>query len=153
MTRETYLKTLAREIGFDACKITSVEDGWSAGEHLEEYVREGRHGDMAWMEDTLERRKHPRAMWPDAKSAIVVAINYGPDADPLAVLEEKSNAGISVYAQGKDYHVILKKRLKRLAREFVQETGEEVKVFVDTAPLMEKPPAIPGQTARQGVFP
>ncbi|MEM9234774.1 MAG: epoxyqueuosine reductase, partial [Pseudomonadota bacterium] len=66
LTREAHLKTLAREIGFDACRITSVEDGWNAGERLEEYITEGRHGDMAWMEDTLERRKHPRAMWPDA---------------------------------------------------------------------------------------
>ncbi|MEM7005447.1 MAG: tRNA epoxyqueuosine(34) reductase QueG [Pseudomonadota bacterium] len=139
LTREAHLKTLAREIGFDACRITSVEDGWNAGERLEEYITEGRHGDMAWMEDTLERRKHPRAMWPDARSAVVVAINYGPNTDPLAVFEEKSNAGISVYAQGKDYHVVLKKRLKRLARAFARETGEEVKVFVDTAPLMEKP--------------
>lgn len=139
LSREANLKTLAAEIGFDECRITTVEDGWQAGERLVEYVTAGHHGDMAWMADTLARRQHPRAMWPDARSAVVVAMNYGPDHDPLGSLEDTSKATISVYAQGKDYHDVLKKRLKRLARAFAEETGEAVKVFVDTAPLMEKP--------------
>jgi len=94
---------------------------------------------MAWMEETLERRKHPRAMWDGARSAVVVGMNYGPDHDPLLGLQEKDLAVISCYAQGKDYHDLLKKRLKQLARRFAEETGADVKVFVDTAPLMEKP--------------
>lgn len=133
------MKSLADDIGFEVCRITSVEDGWAAGERLADYVAAGRHGSMAWMEETLERRQHPRAMWPDARSAVVVAMNYGPDHNPLASLEQSSQATISVYAQGKDYHDVLKKRLKRLARAFAEETDEAVKVFVDTAPLMEKP--------------
>jgi epoxyqueuosine reductase len=94
---------------------------------------------MAWMEDTLARRQHPTGMWPDARSAIVVALNYGPEQDPLAILDRRSEGAISVYAQNLDYHDLIKKRLKHLARAFVEATGEEVKVFVDTAPLMEKP--------------
>jgi len=91
------------------------------------------------MEETLERRKHPRAMWDGARSAVVVGMNYGPDHDPMMGLAERDLAVISCYAQGKDYHDLLKKRLKQLARKFAEETGEDVKVFVDTAPLMEKP--------------
>ena len=76
------LRARARELGFDACRVASAEDGWRNGDWLAEFVAEGRHGDMGWMETTLERRAHPTAMWPDARSAIVVGMNYGPDADP-----------------------------------------------------------------------
>lgn len=134
-----HIKTLASDLGFDACRITCVDEAWAASEHLEEFVEAGCHGEMAWIEDTLERRKHPRAMWAEAKSAIVVGMNYGPQHDPMFGLREKDLAVISCYAQGKDYHDLLKRRLKQLAREFVDHTGAEVKVFVDTAPLMEKP--------------
>ena len=89
-------------------------------------------------------------MWPGAKSAVVIAMNYGPDRDPLASLEMRSNATISVYAGGKDYHDLMKKRLKRLARAFAEQTGEDVKVFVDTAPLMEKPLAAKAGLGWQG---
>ena len=133
------IQSLAASLGFDACRITRVDEAWAAAERLEAFVAAGYHGEMAWMEDTLERRKHPRAMWEGAKSAVVVAMNYGPAHDPMAGLAEKDLAVISCYAQGKDYHDLLKKRLKQLARAFVEETGAEVKVFVDTAPLMEKP--------------
>ena len=133
------IKNLAKELGFDACRIARVDEAWAAAERLEEFVDAGHHGDMIWMEETLERRKHPRAMWEGARSAIVVGMNYGPDHDPLAGLAEKHRAVISCYAQGKDYHDLLKKRLKQLARAFAEETKAEVKVFVDTAPLMEKP--------------
>ena len=133
------IKSIATELGFDACRVARVDEAWAASEHLEAFVEAGHHGEMVWMEETLERRKHPRAMWEDARSAVVVGMNYGPRHDPLAGLSEKDLAVISCYAQGKDYHELLKKRLKQLARRFVEETGKEVKVFVDTAPLMEKP--------------
>lgn len=133
------VKAHALSIGFDVCRITSVEEGWAAGARLKAFVDAGYHGEMGWMEETLERRSHPQAMWPDARSAIVVGVNYGPDHDPLAVLDAKDRAAISVYAKGKDYHDVLKKRLKQLARDFVAANECEVKVFVDTAPLMEKP--------------
>ncbi|TGY88936.1 tRNA epoxyqueuosine(34) reductase QueG [Marinicauda algicola] len=139
LTDTSRLKALAREIGFDAVRIARADEGWEAGERLKRYVGEGRHGTMAWMEETLERRVHPTAMWPEARSAVVVGLNYGPGTDPLDILQRKDRAAISVYAQNRDYHDLIKKRLKRLAREFHRETGHGVKVFVDTAPLMEKP--------------
>ena len=133
------VKDLARSLGFDAVAITRADEPWQAGERLEAFVDAGHHGSMEWMETTLERRKAPTAMWSDAKSAVVVALNYGPDHDPLQMLQHKTVGNISVYARGRDYHDTLKKRLKQLAREFVTKSGAEVKVFVDTAPLMEKP--------------
>lgn len=133
------VRALAREAGFDVVNITRADQPWDASERLRHFVGEGRHGSMAWMEDTLERRVHPTAMWADAKSAVVVGLNYGPDHNPLEVLERRDEAAISVYAQNKDYHDLIKKRLKRFAGEFHRQTGAEVKVFVDTAPLMEKP--------------
>jgi epoxyqueuosine reductase len=136
---EAFLKETARSIGFDSVRIARADEAWAAGERLEAFVAEGRHGQMAWMETTLERRKAPTAMWAGAKSAIVVALNYGPGLDPMEMLAEQSLGNISVYARGRDYHDVLKSRLKQLARAFVTEAGAEVKVFVDTAPLMEKP--------------
>jgi epoxyqueuosine reductase len=133
------VKALAREIGFDAVRIARADAPWAAGRRLRDFVEAGRHGEMGWMEDTLQRRSHPTAMWPEAKSAVVAGLNYGPDRDPLEILDRRDEAAISVYAQNRDYHDLIKKRLKRLARAFHQETGEGVKVFVDTAPLMEKP--------------
>jgi epoxyqueuosine reductase len=136
---ETKLKAHARALGFDAVAIARADEAWAAGERLESFVAEGRHGEMGWMEETLQRRRHPTAMWPGARSAIVVAMNYGPASDPLAALERKEAAAISVYAQNADYHDVMKKRLKRLASEYATASGHDVKVFVDTAPLMEKP--------------
>ncbi|HEX3406690.1 MAG TPA: tRNA epoxyqueuosine(34) reductase QueG, partial [Caulobacteraceae bacterium] len=105
---------------------------------------------MDWMERTAERRAHPRAMWPDACSAIVLGLNYGPDHDPLEALKDGSRAAISVYAQGDDYHALIKQRLKRLASWIQARLGGEVKVFVDTAPLMEKPLAAAAGVGWQG---
>lgn len=139
MSQESFLKTTAKGLGFDACQICRADEPWAAAQRLEAFVGAGHHGSMDWMETTLDRRKAPTAMWADAKSAVVVALNYGPDHDPMRTLERRREGNISVYARGKDYHDVLKKRLKQLARSFVQETGAEVKVFVDTAPLMEKP--------------
>jgi len=126
-------------LGFDACGFASVDQPWPATARLAEFVAEGRHGEMDWMAQTLARRGHPRSMWPNARSAIALGLNYGPDQDPLAGLGRPDTGVISVYAQGDDYHDLIKKRLKALARWLVAETGCELKVFVDTAPLMEKP--------------
>jgi epoxyqueuosine reductase len=133
------LKEHARAAGFTDARICRADEAWAAGERLAAFVGAGMHGSMAWMEETLARRRHPVNMWPDARSAVVVAMNYGPGIDPLSLLERKSEGVISVYAQNADYHDLMKKRLKRLARAFAEATGEDVKVFVDTAPLMEKP--------------
>ncbi len=139
MSNEAFLKTTAHALGFDACQICRADEPWPASERLEAFVEAGHHGSMEWMETTLDRRKAPTSMWDGAKSAVVVALNYGPDHDPMRSLARKGAGNISVYARGKDYHDVLKKRLKQLARAFVAETGADVKVFVDTAPLMEKP--------------
>ena len=125
--------------GFDACRFARVEDAWPAEARLRAFVAEGRHGTMGWMEETLERRVHPRGMWADARSAVVLGTNYGPDEDPLAALKDRTAANISVYARGDDYHELIKKRLKQLGRWMAERFGGELKVFVDTAPLMEKP--------------
>jgi len=139
MSQEAYLKTTAQALGFDACQICRADDPWPAGDRLEAFVDAGHHGSMDWIETTLTRRKTPTSMWAEAKSAVVVGLNYGPEQDPMLNLHRRGEGNISVYARGKDYHDVLKKRLKQLARAFVSETGAEVKVFVDTAPLMEKP--------------
>jgi len=133
------IRARALELGFDACGFADAAAPWDAGDHLRAFVDDGRHGDMAWMQATLDRRSHPQAMWPEARSAIVLGVNYGPDADPLAALEDRTTGAISVYAHGEDYHEPIKKRLKELARWIASEFGAQVKVFVDTAPLMEKP--------------
>ncbi|MGP1275349.1 MAG: tRNA epoxyqueuosine(34) reductase QueG [Caulobacterales bacterium] len=132
-------RALAREAGFDAVRITRADAPWEAGNRLRRFVEAGHHAGMGWMEETLDRRLHPTAMWEDARSAVVVGLNYGPDHDPLESLKHADRAVISVYARNKDYHDVLKKRLKQMARAFHGETGKAVKVFVDTAPLMEKP--------------
>jgi len=147
---EDRIKAHAAELGFDVCGLASVADPWPAGARLAEFIDQGRHGSMDWIKRTAERRAHPTAMWPGARSAIVLGLNYGPDADPLAALELRDRAAISVYAQGDDYHELIKKRLKALARWLVTETGCTLKVFVDTAPLMEKPLAQAAGVGWQG---
>lgn len=136
---EDDLKSRAVALGFDVARIARADEAWEAGERLGEFVGAGFHGDMGWMADTLERRRHPTAMWPEAKSALVVGLNYGPKHDPLEMLDHREHAAISVYAQNTDYHDLMKRKLKQLASGFATATGNEVKIFVDTAPLMEKP--------------
>ncbi|CAN5210624.1 tRNA epoxyqueuosine(34) reductase QueG [soil metagenome] len=133
------IRSQAMALGLDACGFASAAHAWPASARLMEFVDAGLHGDMGWMADTAERRAHPTAMWPDARSAVVLAVNYGPDSDPREALADRSNGAISVYAQGDDYHEVIKKRLKALARWMAAVLPCEVKVFVDTAPLMEKP--------------
>jgi epoxyqueuosine reductase len=133
------IRTQASALGFDVCRFASASDPWSAGERLAHFVEAGRHGEMGWMETTLARRAHPTAMWDGARSAIVLGMNYGPKTDPLPEMADRSAGYISVYARGDDYHEVIKGRLKTLAGQIAAKTGEDVKVFVDTAPLMEKP--------------
>ncbi|HZV84915.1 MAG TPA: tRNA epoxyqueuosine(34) reductase QueG [Brevundimonas sp.] len=134
-----FIRERASALGFDACRFASAVEPWSAGERLAHFVEAGRHGEMGWMETTLERRAHTTAMWDGARTAIVLGLNYGPETDPLPEMADRGAGYISVYARGDDYHEIIKGRLKTLAGQVAARTGQEVKVFVDTAPLMEKP--------------
>jgi epoxyqueuosine reductase len=125
--------------GLSAPKITSATLHKRAGEGLELFLQHGAHGDMQWMEQRKDQRKSPDALWPEAKTAMVFAQSYAPDFDPMQRLDEKRTGVISVYALNRDYHDVFKGKLKRLAHWFNQHTDEQVKIFVDTAPLMEKP--------------
>lgn len=117
---------------------------------LERFLADGAHGDMAWLETTAERRGSPLALWPDVRSVIMLGMNYGPDCNPLDVLQQRDRAGISVYAKGDDYHDLIKTRLKEIARWLVANAGGDVKVFVDTAAVMEKPLAAKAGLGWQG---
>lgn len=136
---KTFITKKALGLGFSTIGFTHLPQTWDAAQRLKAFISAGYHGEMKWMEETLERRLHPQNMWNGAKSAIVLGFNYGPDSDPLLGLSERDLANISVYARGDDYHDVIKKKLKQLATEIVTAYGCEVKVFVDTAPLMEKP--------------
>ncbi len=126
--------------GFDAAGIARVADlDPGIAQRLDAFVDDGRHGDMGWLAATAERRRHPQAMWPEARTAILLGLSYAPQTDPLAILEQNLRGAISVYAQGHDYHDVIKPRLKRIAGAIQRASGADVKVFVDTAPLMEKP--------------
>ncbi|MBI2717926.1 MAG: tRNA epoxyqueuosine(34) reductase QueG [Rhizobiales bacterium] len=136
---EASLKTRAQAEGFASARVTRLAPDPLMAARLRGFIALGLHGDMGWMADTEARRADPTALWPAARSAVMLAMNYGPDSDPLARLKEKSTGVISVYALGRDYHAVMKGKLKRLAQWLAQESGAEVKIFVDTAPLMEKP--------------
>jgi len=129
----------ARSLGFDCIGVTAPDVLADAGRHFREFLDAGAHGDMDWLAAHPERRTDPRALWADVRSIIMLGVNYGPDENPLVVLEQRTSGAISVYAQGDDYHEVIKKRLKTLARWLVAASGCEVKVFVDTAAVMEKP--------------
>ncbi|MEL6197379.1 MAG: tRNA epoxyqueuosine(34) reductase QueG [Pseudomonadota bacterium] len=139
-----WLKAEAALLGFADCRVTDPGAVVEAGRRLRQAVAEGHHGEMAWMADRLDWRADPRVLWPAVRSVVMLAEPYTPDHDPLAVLAQPDRAAISVYAQGRDYHDIVKKRLKRLGRWLIEEAATEgqdaeIKVFVDTAPVMEKP--------------
>ncbi len=137
------LKTLIRDeaidAGFDKIAFLRIADFDGAGAGLDAYLANGHHGSMTWMADQVDRRRHPSALWPEARTVIILGMNYGPDSNPLADLARADEGNISVYARGRDYHDLVKKRLKRVARALVEKSGADVKVFVDTAPVMEKP--------------
>ncbi len=140
----------ALEQGFDEARIASADFGEAPGRYLDDFIKAGFHGDMDWLPQKQDWRRHPQSLWPDAKSALVLGLNYGPASDPRALGEHPDRGIISVYAQGKDYHDVIKKRLKRIARWIVSEFGSDVKVFVDTAPVMEKPLAAAAGLGWQG---
>ena len=133
------LNLQAQGLGFAAVGITRAKLPDDIARNLSAYLDEGHHGDMAWMAESAERRVSPDAMWPEAQSAIVLAMNYDQGLDVFARLDEKSTGVISTYALNGDYHDIIKSKLKSLATWFAKASGANVKVFVDTAPLMEKP--------------
>ena len=137
---EAALRAQAHALGFDAVRFTQAQLPPEARSKLDAFVESGAHGQMAWMETRRAERAQPRQLWPEAVSVIVLGTNYGPGYDPLASLSQPEHATISCYAQGRDYHDVVKKRLKALAQWMVQRfRGSELKVFVDTAPVMEKP--------------
>ncbi len=144
------IRQKALECGFDAVGLTDANLQPSHSDALMSFIEQGRQGDMDWLVEKLERRKSPTALWPDARSVIVLGLNYAPHINPLAIHSRTDRGAISVYAQGKDYHDIVKKRLKVLARWMVENYGCDVKVFVDTAPVMEKPLAARAGLGWQG---
>ncbi|WP_435199677.1 tRNA epoxyqueuosine(34) reductase QueG [Qipengyuania sp. 902] len=134
------LREEAARLGFVACGFTSAAPDRARAERLEDFLGEGRHGSMEWMEARKTQRASPQGLWPEARSVIALGMSYAPDGDPLALESEPEKARISVYAQGRDYHDVVKKALKALARWLIaREPESELKVFVDTAPVMEKP--------------
>ena len=136
---KTALAHEARTLGFDCIGVTDPGAIAGAGKHFHAFLDAGAHGDMDWLASRPERRADPRVLWESVRSVIMLGVNYGPEEDPLAILEQRTRGAISVYAQGDDYHDVIKKRLKALARWLVATSGGEVKVFVDTAAVMEKP--------------
>jgi len=140
----------ARLLGFDAIGVCAPESIPDAPARLRAFLAAGHHGEMAWLADRPERRADPRGIWSEVKSVIMLGVNYGPDADPRAIISARDRGAISVYAQGDDYHDVIKARLKQLARWLVATAGGEVKVFVDTAAVMEKPLAAAAALGWQG---
>ena len=133
------IKAKAAELGFVACGIARADAAPAAGEELRQWIAAGHHGDMGWIEDRAEQRASPQGLWPEAKSVIALAMSYAPSTNPMALASATSRGRISVYAQGADYHKVVKKALKAMGRWLADEAGCQLKVFVDTAPVMEKP--------------
>ena len=133
------LKSKAAELGFVSVGVTSADMSMQQAQRLQLWLERGNHGAMEWMEARKEQRGHPQALWEGARSVIALGMSYAPATDPLSLAEAKARGRISVYAQGSDYHDVVKKALKALARWVIDQAGGELKVFVDTAPVMEKP--------------
>ncbi|MCX7357203.1 MAG: tRNA epoxyqueuosine(34) reductase QueG [Alphaproteobacteria bacterium] len=136
------IRQQARVLGFDAIGVAPVSEPWPAGARLREFLDAGRHGDMSWLADERDGanpREHPSALWPEARSAILVGQSYASADDAIALLQQRSSGLVSAYAARRDYHDVVKGKLKQLAQWVARESGADVKVFVDTAPLMEKP--------------
>jgi len=133
------IRARALEIGFDAVGFARAEVAPAARAEFRAFLAEGCHGDMDWLAANADRRADPQTLWPEARAVIVLGQNYGPAADPMELLDRRDRATVSVYARNADYHDLIKKRLKALARWLHEDIGAEVKVFVDTAPVMEKP--------------
>ena len=144
------LKAEAARLGFADCRIASPDAIPEAGERLRQWLAEGAHGEMGWMEARAEQRGSPRGLWPEVGSVIMLGMAYTPGHDPLALADVPDRGRISVYAQGQDYHDVVKRALKALARWMVDQTPAALKVFVDTAPVMEKPLAAAAGLGWQG---
>jgi epoxyqueuosine reductase len=133
------IRDKALRIGFDAVGFCQAGLGPETRERLAHFIRSGYHGDMGWLAARAEQRSHPQSLWPEARSVIVVGLSYAPNDDPLAITTQRSNGAISVYARNRDYHDLIKGKLKQLGQFLVSHFECDVKVFVDTAPVMEKP--------------
>ena len=140
----------AKALGFDAVRFADASAAEDAGPLFDAFLAQGRHGDMAWLAANPERRKRPRNLWPETRSIIMLGMSYAPGQDPLAILGQRTRGAISVYARGADYHELIKARLKALASRVQSLVEAEVKVFVDTAPVMEKPIAAEAGIGWQG---
>ncbi|MDX3910876.1 MAG: tRNA epoxyqueuosine(34) reductase QueG [Sphingobium sp.] len=136
---EERLKDAAADLGFAACAIARADAAPLAAERLRAWIADGQHGDMLWMEERAAQRGSPQGLWPEVRSVIMLGMSYAPARDPLALEGVGDRGRISVYAQGQDYHDVVKKALKALARWLVEAADCQLKVFVDTAPVMEKP--------------
>jgi epoxyqueuosine reductase len=147
---QTAIRDKALEEGFDVVGFADANITDTSGERLAKFIEHGAHGDMDWLASRVTVRQNPIHLWSDVKTVISVGVNYGPADDPMAVLDKTSNGAISVYARGDDYHDIMKKRLKALARWVSKTLETEVKVFVDTAPVLEKPIAAAAGLGWQG---
>jgi epoxyqueuosine reductase len=144
------IRAKALALGFDAIGFAPAELGEDARARLQELIAAGQHGDMGWLAERSDARSHPRALWPEARSVICLGLSYAPDSDPLETLTRRDRGTISVYARNRDYHDVVKGMLKHLAQFIVSRHGAEVKVFVDTAPVMEKPLAARAGLGWQG---
>jgi epoxyqueuosine reductase len=136
--------------GFDAVGFAPPDGVETARRHLAEYIEAGHHGDMGWLADTAARRADPKVLWPEVRSVVVLGLDYGPGEDPRALLDRRDRGAVSVYARGRDYHDLVKRRLKALGRWIAETWPGELKVFVDTAPVMEKPLAARAGLGWQG---
>ncbi|PPD46137.1 MAG: tRNA epoxyqueuosine(34) reductase QueG [Methylocystis sp.] len=134
------IRAQAIALGFDACRFADAQASPELGKRLQAWLDLGAHGDMDWMAQTADRRASPTALWPQARSVVMLGLNYGPDTDPLDALEKREQGVVSVYARHRDYHDVIKGRLKQLAAFIIKRAGGgDARVFVDTAPVMEKP--------------
>ncbi|WP_373284521.1 tRNA epoxyqueuosine(34) reductase QueG [Sphingomonas metalli] len=147
---EDRIRAKAAELGFAACGIARADAAPRAGERLRQWLADGCHGDMIWMEERAHHRESPAGLWPEVRSVVALGMSYAPANDPLALEGEGGIGRISVYAQGGDYHDVVKRALKALGRWLAQEAGCDLKVFVDTAPVMEKPLAAAAGIGWQG---
>jgi epoxyqueuosine reductase len=144
------IRKAALDLGFDAVGFARPDLAASAQRNLGEFLARGYHGDMGWLAARERERSDPKALWPEVKSVVVLGLNYAPEGDALDGLNEPTRGNISVYARGRDYHDVMKSRLKALAQHIATTYPSELKVFVDTAPVMEKPLAMQGGIGWQG---
>ena len=149
-TLRHWLNDAAMMAGFHSVHVTTATLPETTSANLQKFLAQGFHGDMGWLADTEMRRSRPDAMWPEAMTAIVLTMNYGPDHDPMDNIRQRDRGNISVYARGRDYHDVVKGKLKQIANQFAARSKANVKVFVDTAPLMEKPLAAQAGAGWQG---